>query len=112
MLQKKKERLYITDIIDDPAITFPMYYTLSTAMRKNEILHDALRSIHTYDFSYYKRPDSYEDIFTCVDSGAFAIYKEQYAVGYFGGRLMYLESGGWKSFYLVKEAFDMGNWLV
>ena len=41
MYQKKKERLYICEIMDNPAVPYPSYYVLSTAMFKNEMLQTA-----------------------------------------------------------------------
>ncbi len=32
MYQKKKERLYISELLDDPSVTYPSYYALSTSM--------------------------------------------------------------------------------
>ncbi len=108
----KKERLYIADIMDDPAVTYPSYYLLSRSMHTNEMLQSALEAIHQMEFSFYREPVNSEEIFTLLHSGQFPIFKERYAVGYFGGRVMYLESGGWKSMPMTKEAFGMENWLV
>ena len=47
-----------------------------------------------------------------MHSGMFPIYKEKYIVGYFGQKLMYLESHGWKSMPATEEIFKMENWLV
>ena len=108
----KKERLYIADIIDDPAVTYPSYYLLSRSMFANELLHAALEAIHQMAFDFYREPRSHEEIFALLRSGQFPIFKERYAVGYFGGRVMYLESNGWKSMPMTYEAFGMENWLV
>ena len=108
----KKERLYITEFMDDPVVTYPSYYLLSRAMHGNEMLQAALEAIHQMDFSFYRTAVESDDIFHLLHAGQFPIFKEQYAVGYFGGRVMYLESYGWKSMPMTKEAFDMGNWLV
>jgi hypothetical protein len=112
MFIKKKERLYIYDIIDDPAITYPMYYTVSSALKDNEMLHVALNSIHQSEFEFYRVPNEASEIFLSLEAGSFVIFKEQYVVGYFQGRLMYLESSGWKSFNITKDIFNMDNWLV
>ena len=66
MQLKKKERLYITELIDEPLLGYPNYYMLSYSMRKNEILHDAIIALHTYDFEHYSRPESYEADFRSV----------------------------------------------
>jgi len=108
----KKERLYITDFIDDPAVTYPSYYLLSRSMHGNEMLRATLEAIHQIEFSFYHTPANSDDIFHLLQSGQFPIFKENYAVGYFGGRVMYLEPYGWKSMPMTKEAFEMGNWLV
>ena len=108
----KKARLYIADIIDDPAVIYPAYYLLSKSLHNNESLHAALEAIHSVNFGFYHTPKNYEDIFGLLESGQFPVYKEQYAVGYFGGRVMYLESIGWKSMPMTKDVFRMENWLV
>ena len=112
MFKSKKERLYICDLLEDPAVTYPGYYILSQAMLKNEMLLSALESLHSFDFSYYKTPKTYEDIFAMFANGAFAIYKQKYVVGYFGGKMMYLESHGWKAMPVIEDIFKMENWLV
>ena len=112
MYQKKKERLYICDIMDDPAVLYPSYYVLSTSMHKNEMLQTALISLHSFDFSYYVTAKSQEDIFAMLHSGTFPIYKEKYIVGYFGNKMMYLESHGWKAMPATEDIFNMENWLV
>ncbi len=109
---KTKERLYISDFIEDPIITYPAYYSLSKSMHNNEMLHASLEAIHKVEFTHYHQPKEYEEIFALLDSGQFPIYKEHYAIGYFGGRVMYLESYGWKSMPITKDAFTMENWLV
>ena len=112
MHYKKKTRFYLSDIIDDPAITYPAYYILSQAMAKNEMLHSALIAIHMYDFSHYRSPESFDDIFKCSASGIFPIYKERYIVGYFGNKMMYLESHGWRGMPVTADIFKLENWLV
>ena len=108
----KKERLFIADIIDDPVVTYPSYYLLSKSMHGNEMLHAALEAIHQMEFGFYREPNHYEEIFRLLHSGQFPIFKEHYAVGYFGGRVMYLESNGWKSMPMTEDAFRMENWLI
>ena len=112
MYNQKKERLYISELLTDPAVTYPAYYVLSPSMHKNEILHTALIALHSFDFSYYETPVKYEDIFAMFYAGTFPIYKEKYIVGYFGNKMMYLESNGWKSMPVTEEIFKMENWLV
>ena len=112
MNYKKKERLYICDIIEDPAVTYPAYYLLSLSMHANDMLKSALIALHSFDFEYYETAKSYEDIFTMFSSGIFPIYKEKYIVGYFGNKMMYLESNGWKGMPLTEDVFKMENWLV
>jgi len=109
---RKRERLYISDIIDNPAIVYPAYYILSKSLINNEILHSTLEAIHQYEFSYYRIPKDYKEIFNILNSGNFVIYKERYAIGYFGGRVMYLESHGWKSMNATEDAFNLENWLI
>jgi len=112
MYNRKKERLYISDILDDPALTFPSYYMLSHSMRSNEMLLSAIEMLHRFDFSHYTRPYSYKDIFTMLNSGGFPIFRERYIIGYFGGKMMYLEPSGWKSVVVTEAIFDTEQWLV
>ncbi|OQX50386.1 MAG: hypothetical protein B5M46_00610 [Epsilonproteobacteria bacterium 4484_20] len=112
MYQKKKERLYICDLIEDPALTYPSYYVLSSSMLKNELLHAALISLHSFDLAYYETPKTFDDIFAMFDSGTFPIYKEKYIVGYFGNKMMFLESNGWKGMPATADIFRLENWLV
>jgi len=112
MYQKKKERLYISELLNNPAVVYPAYYVLSTSMHRNEMLHSALISLHSFDFSYYEIAKSYEDIFAMLHSGTFPIYKEKYIIGYFGNKMMYLESNGWKGMPATSDIFKIENWLV
>lgn len=112
MYNKKKERLYICDLLEDPAVSYPSYYVLSMSMHKNEMLHTALMALHDFDFSYYEVAKTYEDIFAMLHGGTFPIYKEKYVVGYFGNKMMYLESNGWKGMPSTQDIFKMENWLV
>jgi len=112
MYQKKKERLYICDLLDNPSVPYPSYYVLSTSMHKNEMLQGAIIALHSFDFSYYETAKSHEDLFAMFHSGTFPIYKEKYIVGYFGNKMMYLESNGWKGMPSTEDIFKMENWLV
>ena len=108
----KKERLYISDLLDDPVVLYPSYYLLSKSSSSNEILRSTLEAIHMFAFEQYSVAKDSDDIFSILDSSQFAIFKEYYAVGYFGGRVMYLEANGWKSMPMTKDAFLMENWLI
>ena len=112
MYQKKKERLYICDLMEDPAVSYPSYYLLSAAMHQNEMLQGAIVALHSFDFSYYECPKSFNDIFEMFNSGTFPLYKEKYIVGYFGNKMMYLESNGWKGMPATADIFKLENWLV
>ncbi len=112
MYNKKKERIYITELIVDPPISYPMYYTVSSAMKENEMLIDTLCAIHLSDFERHQVPDSASAIFKSLGFGAFPIFKEQYAIGNFGGKLMYLDSAGWKSLTVTQDLFDLNHWLI
>ena len=112
MYQKKKTRLYVSELLSDPAVAYPAYYILSSSMSSNEMLLTALEALHSFDFRYYETPRSHKDIFVMFDAGTFPIYKEKYIVGYFGGKMMYLESHGWKGMPATAEIFEMENWLV
>jgi len=109
---RAKERLYISDFIDETVITYPAYYLLSKSLIDNEILQSTLEAIHKYEFSLYQIPKDYRDIFNILNSRGFVIYKERYAVGYFGGRVMYLDSSGWKSLNTTEDVFNLENWLI
>lgn len=108
----KKEKIYITELIDNPQVTYPMTYTVSCVLAKSDSLRDALMSIHSYDFVNYKQPKDHIEVYRAIDSGYFAIYKERYAVSEFGGRLMYLEGNGWSSLNLTRDSIDMRFWLI
>jgi len=112
MYQKKKERFYISELVDNPAVAYPAYYILSQTMYQNEMLQSALISLHNFDFSYYEIAKTYADIFAMFKSGTFPIYKEKYIIGYFGNKMMYLESNGWKGMPSTEDIFKMENWLV
>jgi hypothetical protein len=111
-LKKKKEKLYVTDLLTTPASCYPCYYLLSTSMKENELLHNAIIALHSYHFSAYHIPESFHEIFTMLHSGCFPIYKEKYIIGYFGQKMMYLESHGWRALPAVEELFKLENWLV
>ncbi|KYJ87262.1 hypothetical protein AS592_02670 [Sulfurovum riftiae] len=104
--------MYVCDLLEDPALTYPAYYILSSSMLKNEMLHGAIVSLHSFDLSYYETPKRFDDIFKMFDSGTFPIYKEKYIVGYFGNKMMFLESNGWKGMPATAEIFKLENWLV
>ncbi len=108
----KKVRLYLKDIIEDPIVSYPAWYMLTPYLAKNENLKESLRAIHSMAFESYHYPNSPEEIFTVFSSGYFPIYKERYVVGYFGAKMMYLESSGWRQMALTKDSFDMQNWLL
>lgn len=112
MNYKKKERLYISDFIENPPITYPMYYIVSGALKDDEMLHSSLYAVHLSSFENHIIPFGVSELYSGLNSGAFAIYKEQYVVGNFGGRLMYLESDGWKSLRVTEDIFDMNYWLI
>jgi len=112
MYGKKKERLYVYDLIEEPAITYPMYYLVSHSLHENDIFHDALIAVHMVDFEHFRVPEQGSEIFSALGAGGFVVYKEQYVVGFFGGKLMYLESSGWKGLPATEALFKMENWLV
>ena len=112
MYQKKKEKLFVYELIEDPAVSFPSYYVLSTSMAKNEMLRESIMALHSFDFSYYDTPKTFDDIFSMFSSGTFPIYKEKYIVGYFGNKMMYLESNGWKGMPATADIFKLENWLI
>ena len=112
MYQKKKERLYVSDLLENPAVTYPSYYILSSSMHQNEMLHSALIALHSFDFTNYHTATKHEDIFAMLNYGGFPLYKEKYIIGYFGNKMMFLESNGWKALPCTADVFEVGNWLV
>jgi len=112
MFGAKKERFYLHEILENPAITYPTYYSVNKGLHENEMFHDALIAVHMSDFDYYEGPKEASDIFAKIHRGGFAIYKEQYLVGFYGGKLMYLEPSGWKGLQATEDIFKMENWLV
>lgn len=112
MYRKKKEKLYVKDLLDAPVITYPAYYSVSSSMLNNDYLHSAIITLHSMDFHHYGVPERYEKIFEAFSSGAFAIYKEQYIVGYFGDKMMYLEANGWHAMPATIGLFSLEHWLV
>jgi hypothetical protein len=111
-MYKRKERLYVTDFINEPVINYPSYYMLSTSMRKNEMLLDTLTALHTLDFSSYRSPHDFDALWHFINTGCFPIYKERYAIGYFGNRMMYLESSGWRGMSVTSDIYKLENWLI
>ena len=109
---RKKERLYLKTLLEDPLICYPPYYQLSGALIGDEILHDAIRALHSMTFDYYQVPESFEGLFASLQQGGYAIYKEKYIVGYFGQKLMYLQMHGWKALPANEEIFRLENWLA
>lgn len=109
---QKKERLYVADIIEEPVVSYPSYYLLSKSLLHDEILRARIEAIHLFDFNGYRGAQESDEIFAHLESRQFPIYKEYFVVGYFGGRVMYLEPQGWKSMPITRESFDMSNWLL
>jgi hypothetical protein len=108
----KKERLYLYEFLDDPVISYPAWYLLSPKLHRDERLRETLKAIHSMDFSAYIRPEKFDDLFASLSAGLYPIFREKYAIGYFGGKVMFLESGGWKAMPLSREAFELENWLI
>ncbi len=108
----KKSRLYLHELLEDPVVSYPAWYLLSPRLHRNENLHETLRAIHSLNFTSYRHPENPEEIFAAFRAGGFPIYFERYAAGYFGGKVMVLESGGWKSMPVNEESFGMQNWLI
>ena len=112
MFPTKKERLYLSDLLEDPVINYPSYYVLSRSMINNELLHDAIIALHRCDFDHYHHPKAPHELFGMFSSGMFPLYKERYIVGYFGGKMMFLESSGWRAMPCNEDVFQMEHWLV
>ena len=81
-------------------------------MAKNEILKDTLIILHSLNFTHYYIPKTFDDIFKMFNLGTFPIYKEKYIIGYFGNKMMFLESHGWKGMPATIDIFQLENWLV
>ena len=112
MYRNKKEKLYVKDLLETPLVTYPAYYNVSSSMLNNDYLHSAIIALHSMDFCHYEVPDNHDKIFEIFAIGAFAIYKEQYIVGYFGDKMMYLEANGWRSMPVTRDIFSNEYWLV
>lgn len=112
MQKNRKERLYISELLDNPSVSYPSYYALSSSMINNELLLHAIITLHSLDFEHYAEPISHKDIFSMFAGGMFPIYKEQFIVGYFGGKMMYLDASGWKKMPCTEDVFKMENWMV
>ncbi|WP_457607137.1 hypothetical protein [Nitratifractor sp.] len=108
----KKERLYLHELLDDPVVSYPAWYLLSPKLHRDENLRESIRALHSLRFEPYTPPDSPADLFAAFRAGLYPIYRERYVAGYFGGRVMLLESGGWKSLPLSEEAMAMESWLI
>jgi len=108
----KKERLYLYDLLDDPVIFYPAWYLLSPKLHRDENLRESLRAIHAMEFVPYTHPESFEDLFAAFAAGLYPIFREKYATGYFGGRVMTLESGGWRAMPMSREAVELAHWLI
>jgi methylphosphotriester-DNA--protein-cysteine methyltransferase len=112
MYRNKKEKLLLSDLIDDPPISYPAYYQVSHAMMHNERLHDAIRAVHGLAFEQYANPSNHHKLFEVLHSGGFAIFKERYVVGYFGERMMYLEAQGWRALPASEAIFGLEHWMI
>ncbi|WP_456432524.1 hypothetical protein [Nitratifractor sp.] len=108
----KKERLYLYELLEDPAVSYPAWYLLSPRLHRDENLRETLRAIHSTTFTPYHHPETLSELFDAFHSGIYPIYKESYAAGEFGGRVMLLEGKGWKSLPFGEEACKPENWLI
>jgi hypothetical protein len=81
-------------------------------MHSNEMLRGVIATLHSFDFTHYETARNYGDIFAMLHSGTFPIYKQKYIVGYFGGKMMYLEPHGWRAMPATEELFELEHWLV
>lgn len=112
MQYKKKEKLLITSLVEDPLIGYPPHYQLSHKLMKDEMLHESLKAIHTLEFDPYRHPESDETLFHAYKCGLYPIYKERYVTVYFGNKVMYLQMQGWKTLPVNEDIFKMENWLI
>ena len=108
----KKLRLYLHELLDDPAVHYPAWYLLSPKLHRDENLREALRALHRMDFDGYEHPGELPEIFSAFRMGQYPIYRERFVAGYFGGRVMLLESSGWKTLPFSEEGCDPENWLI
>ena len=112
MFNPKKERFYISELLPDPAISYPSYYVLNEKTAKNEFLHSAIIALHSFDFSNHHNPKTYQEIFDTFAYGGFIIYKENHIVGFFANKMMHLETNGWTRMLVTEDIFKLENWLV
>ncbi len=63
MIKQNKTRLYIKDLLKEPAIAYPAYYSVSVNLSKNDNFLDALIALHSFEFEHYSTPKSFDEIF-------------------------------------------------
>ena len=108
----KKERLYLYEFLEDPVVSYPAWYLLSPKLHRDENLRETLKAIHSVTFEHYTHPANVSELFSAFRSGFYPIYRERYAAGNFGGRVMILEGKGWKSLPFSEETCKTENWLI
>jgi len=108
----KKERLYLYDLLDDPVISYPAWYLLSPKLHRDENLRESLKAVHSLEFSPYTHPENFDELFAAYAAGLYPIFREKYITGYFGGRVMFLESAGWKAMPMNRETIELEQWLI
>ena len=108
----KKERLYLYDLLEDSIVAYPAWYLLSPKLHHDENLRETLKAIHSLTFEPYTHPRTPSELFSAFRSGIYPVYRERYAAGNFGGRVMILEGRGWKSLPFSEEACHLENWLI
>ncbi len=112
MQAKKREKLVVTDLIEEPLVGYPPHYRLSHTLMRDEMLLESIRSLHMLAFEPYRHPESSEALFEAFRCGLYPLYKERYVTAYFGGKMMYLQMQGWKSLPANEDIFKMENWLI
>jgi len=109
---RKKERLYLYELLDDPVVGYPAWYLLSPKLHRDENLREALRALHGMDFASYAPPADAAELFATFRGGLYAIYRERNVAALFGGRVMLLEGKGWQSLAFSEESCAMEQWLI
>jgi len=111
-MMQKKEKLFISTLVENPAVSYPAYYMLTPKLYHNERLHASLIALHQFEFDGYTTPESFEKLFEMLHSGGFPLYLEKYLIGYFGNKMMYLTPQGWKALPVTEQLFEPTSWLI
>ena len=60
----------------------------------------------------YKEPQNFEELFSYLRSGRYAIFEERYVICFMQGKLAYLNYSGFHKMSAMESVFDLGNWRI